>query len=243
MMSRKGMSSGNRENLDAIRKELAAAIALEPNYPDAYNLLGMTLSYAGEKQQAIDALQKAVALSPRNLWAKGNLANAYLQAQDLDHAIPLLQELRTSSEPGIASMAAQQLQQVEAYRSAVSRGGTQSGNMQTAVQSVELNEIRDEGDSAGSAQSAPEKRTISRSSDPVLFMKGVLVSVDCSAAPAATLTISSSGKKWKMLAPQSNKLILIGGDEFSCSWKGRKVSVNYRKSGDDQGNLVSLEFE
>jgi tetratricopeptide (TPR) repeat protein len=243
MMSRKGMSSGNRENLDAIRKELAAAIALEPNYPDAYNLLGMTLSYAGEKQQAIDALQKAVALSPRNLWAKGNLANAYLQAQDLDHAIPLLQELRTSSEPGIASMAAQQLQQVEAYRSAVSRGGTQSGNMQTAVQSVELNEIRDEGDSAGSAQSAPEKRTISRSSDPVLFMKGVLVSVDCSAAPAATLTISSSGKKWKMLAPQSNKLILIGADEFSCSWKGRKVSVNYRKSGDDQGNLVSLEFE
>ena len=243
MMSRKGMSSGNRENLDAIRKELAAAIALEPNYPDAYNLLGMTLSYAGEKQQAIDALQKAVALSPRNPWAKGNLANAYLQAQDLDHAIRLLQELRTSSEPGIASMAAQQLQQVEAYRSAVSRGGTQSGNMQTAVQSVELNEIRDEGDSAGSAQSAPEKRTISRSSDPVLFMKGVLVSVDCSAAPAATLTISSSGKKWKMLAPQSNKLILIGADEFSCSWKGRKVSVNYRKSGDDQGNLVSLEFE
>ena len=74
-------------------------------------------------------------------------------------------------------------------------------------------------------------------------MKGVLISVDCSAAPAATLTISSSGKKWKMLAPQSNKLILIGADEFSCSWKGRKVSVNYRKSGDDQGNLVSLEFE
>jgi hypothetical protein len=69
------------------------------------------------------------------------------------------------------------------------------------------------------------------------------VAVDCSAAPAATLTISSSGKKWKMLAPQSNKLILIGANEFSCSWKSRKVSVNYRKSGDDQGNLVSLEFE
>jgi tetratricopeptide (TPR) repeat protein len=239
MMSRKGMSSGNRENLDAIRKELKAAIALEPNYPDAYNLLGMTLSYAGEKQEAIDALQKAVALSPRNLWAKGNLANAYLQAQDLDHAIPLLQELRTSSEPGIASMAAQQLQQVEAYRSAVS-GGAQSGKMQTAVQTVELNEVPGEAEnSAGSA----EVRKLPASNEPVLFMKGVLVSVDCSAPPAATLTISSSGKKWKMLASQSNKLILIGADEFSCSWKGRKVSVNYRKSGDDQGNLVSMELE
>ena len=64
MMSRKGMSSGNRENLEVIRKELTAAIALEPNYADAYNLLGMTLSYAGEEQEAIDALQKAIALSP-----------------------------------------------------------------------------------------------------------------------------------------------------------------------------------
>ena len=222
MMSRKGMSSGNRENLDVIRKELTAAIALEPNYPDAYNLLGMTLSYAGEKQKAIDALQKAVALSPRNPWAKGNLANAYLQAQDLDHAIPLLQELRMSNEPGIASMAAQQLQQVEAYRSAVSSRGAQSGNMHTAVQTVEPNDVPgEEGNSTGSAQSAPEQRTVSTSSEPVLFMKGVLVLVDCSAAPAATLTISSGGKKWKMLAPQSKKLILIGEDEFSCS--GRTV--------------------
>jgi Flp pilus assembly protein TadD len=240
MMSRKGMSSGNRENLDVIRKELTTAIALEPNYPDAYNLLGMTLSYAGEKQPAIDALQKAVALSPRNPWSKGNLANAYLQAQDLDHAIPLLQELRMSNEPGIASMAAQQLQQVEAYRSAVSGRGAQSGNMQTAVQPVELNDVPGDGDSA---QSAPEIQTLPVSNDPVLFMKGVLVSVDCSSAPAAMLTILSGGKKWKMLAPQSKKLVLIGADEFSCSWTNRKVSVNYRKSGTDQGNLVSMEFE
>jgi Flp pilus assembly protein TadD len=244
MMSRKGMSSGNRENLDAIRKELTAAIALEPNYPDAYSLLGMTLSVAGEKQEAIDALKKAIALSPRNPWYMGNLASAYLQAQDFDHAIPLLQELQTSNEPGIASMAAQQLQQVEAYRSAVSGRGPQSGRMETAVQTIELNDVPGEpGNSTSSPQNAPEKRIVSGSNEPVLFMKGVLVSVDCSAAPSAMLTISFGGKKWKMLAPQSKKLILIGADEFSCSWTNRKVSVNYRKSGNDQGNLVSLEFE
>jgi len=244
MMSRKGMSSGNRENLDAIRKELTAAIALEPNYPDAYSLLGMTLSFAGEKQEAIDALQKAIALSPRNPWYMGNLASAYLQAQDFDHAIPLLQELQTSTEPGIASMAAQQLQQVEAYRSAVSGRSPQSGRMEPAVQTIELNDVPGEpGNSTGSTQNVPEKRMVSGSNEPVLFMKGVLVSVDCSVAPAATLTISSGGKKWKMLAPQSKKLILIGADEFSCSWTNRKVSVNYRKSEGDQGNLVSLEFE
>jgi Flp pilus assembly protein TadD len=236
-MSRKGMSSGNRDNLDSIRKELTTAISLEPNYPDAYNLLGMTLSFAGEKQEAIDALQKAIALSPRNPWYMGNLASAYLQAQDFDRAIPLLQELQTSKEPGIASMAEQQLQQVEAYRSAMSGRGPQSGRMEPAVQPIELNDV------PGDPQSAPEKRAISGSNEPVLFMKGVLVSVDCSAAPAALLTISSGGKKWKMLAPQSKKLILIGAEEFSCSWTNRKVSMNYRKSGNDQGSLISLEFE
>ena len=97
MMSRKGMSSANSENLDAIQKELKAAIALEPNYAEAYNLLGMTLSFAGEKEEAIDSLNKAIALSPRNPWYAGNLASAYLQAQDFEHAIPLLQELQKSS--------------------------------------------------------------------------------------------------------------------------------------------------
>jgi Flp pilus assembly protein TadD len=241
-MSRKGMSS-KRENLDDIRKELTAAIALEPNYADAYNLLGMTLSFAGEKQGAINALQKAIALSPRNPWYTGNLASAYLQAQDFDHAIPLLQELQMSSEPGIASMAAQQLQQVEAYRSAVNTHGAQSGSRETAVQTVEPNDVPEAGNSTGSSQGGLEIRMLPASNDPVLFMKGVLVSVDCSADPAATLTISSGGKKWKMLAPQSKKLILIGADEFSCSWTNRKVSANYRKTGTEQGNLVSLEFE
>lgn len=242
MMSRKGMSSANSENLDAIQKELKAAIALEPNYAEAYNLLGMTLSFAGEKEEAIDSLNKAIALSPRNPWYAGNLASAYLQAQDFEHAIPLLQELQKSSEPGIATMAAQQLHQVEAYQSAINRHGPQSGNIEPAVQSIELRKVPEESPDSADAPNQPEKR-VAGASERVLFMKGVLVSVDCSGTPAATLTISSAGKKWKMLAPQAKKLVLMGAEEFSCSWTNRKVSVNYRKSGDTQGTLVSLELE
>jgi hypothetical protein len=207
---------------------------LEPNYAEAYNLLGLTLSFAEKKQEAIDALNKAIVLSPRNPWFMGNLASAYLQAQDFDHAIPLLEELRTSTEPGIAAMAAQQLQQVEDYRSDVGGSASRPGKMESAVQTIQLSD---------EPESPAEKRVISVPNGPVLFMKGVLVSVDCSAAPAATLTISSGGKKWNMLAPQSKKLILIGAEEFSCSWKNRKVSVNYRNTESDQGSLVSLEFE
>lgn len=243
MMSRKGMSQENRDNLDVIQKELKTAIALEPGYADAYNLLGMTLSRAGEQQDAIQALKKAIALSPRNPWYSGNLASAYLQAQDFDHAIPLLKELQNSSEHGIASMAAQQLQQVEAYRSAINRGSSQSG-VGTAAQTIELRAVpEDAAAAAASATNAPEKRATSGSSEPVFFMKGILISVDCSNSPSATLNISSGGKKWMMLAPQSKKLVLMGAEEFSCSWTNRKVSVNYRKTGNDTGNLVSLELE
>ena len=244
MMSRKGMSTGNNENLEAIKKELKAAIALDANYADAYNLLGMTLSFAGDRQEAITALQKAIALSPRNPWYMGNLASAYLQAQDFDHAIPLLQELQKSPEPGIASMAAQQLQQMEAFRSAVRQSDAYAGRVEVSGGTVEFKEAT-EGDTKrpDSSQSASGKTVVLGPGEPVIFMKGILVSVDCSSAPAATLTISSGGKKWKMLAPQAKKLILIGADELSCSWTNRKVSVNYRKTGDNEGSLVSLEVE
>ena len=111
-----------------------------PNYADAYNLLGMTLSFAGEERSNQCALQKAIALSPRNPWYTGNLASAYLQAQDFDHAIPLLQELQKSSEPGIAAMAAQQLQQMEAFRSAVRQSDPYAGRVEVSSGTIEIKE-------------------------------------------------------------------------------------------------------
>ena len=74
-------------------------------------------------------------------------------------------------------------------------------------------------------------------------MQGVLNSVDCSQAPVAVLTVTSGGKKWKMLAPDAKKLIVMGADSLSCFWTNKKVAVNYHKSGDNEGQLVSLELE
>jgi len=160
-MSRKGMSSGNRENLDAIRKELTAAIALEPNYPDAYSLLGMTLSFA-EKSRSDRCPAKSHCFESRQSMDMGNLASGLPSGAGFDHAIPLLQELQTSTEPGIASMLRQQLQQVEAYKSAVSGRSPQSGRMEPAVQTIELNDFLVNQKFHGvSTQNAPEKRRVS----------------------------------------------------------------------------------
>jgi tetratricopeptide (TPR) repeat protein len=239
MLNRNGRAARNPEDLETIKKELNTAIALDENFADAYSLLGLTLSFAGEKDEAVKALVKAVVLSPRNSWYSANLANVYLQQQDFEHAIPLLQELEKSSEPQISAMAAQQLQQVEAYQSAVRQHGASAIRVETSAGTVEVEEKED-------SQPPEQKPITTPPSGPVpavIFMRGTLVSVDCSSSPAATLTISAGGKKWKMLAPQAKKLVVMGADELSCSWANRKVAVNYRKNGADSGTLVSLELE
>ncbi|HLK52451.1 MAG TPA: hypothetical protein VKU42_03295, partial [Candidatus Angelobacter sp.] len=171
------------------------------------------------------------------------LASAYLRAKDFDHAIPLLKELQKSSEPGIASMASAQLQQAESYQTAISGKNMRSSSAETSAQTIEVN-LDDDSDNAEkpTKTDAPAQTTVLKP-EPVLFMKGILNSVDCSVVPAAMLNISSAGKKWKLLAPETKKLVVIGADSLSCSWTNRKVAVNYRKTGDDQGSIVSLELE
>ena len=40
----------------------------------------------------------------------------------------------------------------------------------------------------------------------------------------------------------SDPIFVIGADEFSCTWRNRNVSVNYKASGLGEGDLVSVEL-
>ena len=40
----------------------------------------------------------------------------------------------------------------------------------------------------------------------------------------------------------SKHVIVIGADEFSCGWKNKSVSLNYRDRQDGEGEVVSLEI-
>jgi hypothetical protein len=77
---------------------------------------------------------------------------------------------------------------------------------------------------------------------PVLFLKGKIVSSDCSKPPEATVTILSGMTTYKMHAADYKSLPVIGEDQFSCEWTNRLVSVNYRAVGKSAGELVSLEL-
>jgi tetratricopeptide (TPR) repeat protein len=239
MLYRKGMSR-NEDELATMKKELNTAIALEPDYADAYNLLGMTLSFAGDENQAVTALTKAITLNPRNSYYTGNLANAYLRARDFDHAVPLLQQLQNSPEPQIAAMAAQQLQQIQNYRSAMSRQPA-SGDVRVETSS---GSVDSDDDSPKSSEPAPDAHSVDKSQE-ALSMKGTLVSVDCSTRPV--FNVASGGKNWK-LSLSRNQPLQIKGDFKSmggnpCTLKNRTVTVTYRKTGETQGEILSLQLE
>ena len=74
-------------------------------------------------------------------------------------------------------------------------------------------------------------------------MKGKLVSVDCSQTPVAVLTVVSTKKTLKLRTENYKSLLLIGADDFSCSWKDRPVAVNYKAGGKADGDMVSLEVQ
>ncbi len=106
----------------------------------------------------------------------------------------------------------------------------------TQAQSPEPDEVTVDRADEPPTPAQPDKRAIQ-------FLKGKLVSIDCSQAPSAILTVSAGAKVLKLRTPDYKSLTLIGADDFSCDWKGRMVAVNYRAGGKADGDLVSIEVQ
>ncbi|MGZ7093528.1 MAG: hypothetical protein ACXVJ2_10930, partial [Candidatus Angelobacter sp.] len=94
-------------------------------------------------------------------------------------------------------------------------------------------------------RAAAENSTPSDSLDdkrPMKFLKGRLAAVDCSQAPVAILTVIAENATLKLRAADYKSLVVIGADDFSCDWRDREVTVNYKPRGAKTGDLVSLEM-
>ena len=97
-------------------------------------------------------------------------------------------------------------------------------------------------DSADKPMEAPASAPIPPSV-PVSFMKGKLVSVDCSDPKAAELTMALGTKTWKLHVKDRSHALVIGADALSCTWTNQKIAVNYRKTGEASGDVVSIEVQ
>jgi len=78
---------------------------------------------------------------------------------------------------------------------------------------------------------------------PVKFLKGRILSVDCSHAPAATVSITEGRGALNLHVHDYKSTTVIGAGGFSCDWKNVPVSVNYRDGGKDTSDLVSIEIQ
>ncbi len=72
---------------DAAIASYRAAIALQPDYAEAYSNLGAALQELGQLTDAIAAFGQAIALNPQYASAHNNLANALLVQGNLEKAI------------------------------------------------------------------------------------------------------------------------------------------------------------
>ena len=224
-------------DLPNLKKESQAAIALDPEFADAYNLLAFAHARQGDFQEAIAAESKAFRLNPHNELYVLNLAQYYAGTRNWSEAERLLKVLQNSPNPSVAGNARENLQYVERARNFETSLREQQEYPPNATPAAQSFQPTEPVESVRSASSPPS------SEPPIQFLKGKLLRIDCSAAPVATLTILANGKTWIMTAKDKSKLIVIGADALSCDWQNRKVATNYRGKGDGQGELVSLELQ
>jgi Flp pilus assembly protein TadD len=232
---------GLRNDPDRIinmKKEAQAAIALDPTFADAYSLFAFACELSGEPEQALTAAEKAVELNPRNEMYLMNLSGLYLAQRKIDDAIRILHALQSSSNPVFAERACESLAQAERLKEAFESSARQEAPLTSSEPGNrpvdrQVKEVEEE---------PPASATVGKTTG-VKFLKGKLVSVDCSASPTAILTVVANGKTLKLKVADIGHVVVIGADAFSCQWTNQRIALNYRETSDDQSNVMSVEIQ
>ena len=235
--------AGDDARAAEIKKELLAAINLDPTLADAFSLLGYTQAVSGEPEKGLETLKKAIVLSPRNEHYLFNLANVYMTNRKSDEAIALFRTLAGSADREMSMRANQALAQAENYKAQSQAYTMQIENRDSGVplrtrESTVALRTNDAADSPISTQPAnvPAPK-------PVKFIKGKLMGVDCAGSPEALLAVSVGAKSLKLHVGDASHAIVMGADQFSCDWKNKNVAINYRERPDGDGDLVSIEIQ
>lgn len=241
---RSGEKGGRVRGLANTMESLQFVLNEYPEFAEAYNILGWARLEGGGANAALEAIRLAVQFSPRSEDYRLRFVSAYLAAKKWDDAAVLLDQLKFSQNPQIASAAKKDLRDLPYLRKfgippqedAPPREETQAANSKTQAKD---NNGDNEPDDESPAKPAPAPAEPDRR--PVKFLKATLVSVDCSKDPAATITVSTRGRNLKLGVADYKSMAVIGAGAFSCAWKSIPVNINYRAGGKWDGDVVSIE--
>ena len=241
LLNQGGATDEDRSTL--IKKELQTAIALDPNLADAYSLLGYTQAVSGEPEKGMETLKKAISLSPRDEHYQFNLASVYMANRKVDEAISILRSLAGSADPDVQNHANRALAEAENFKAQSQTYALRIEERNSERRAEDTTENNPALRAAANASATSNGRVEAPIPTPVRFLKGKLVSVDCSASPQAMLTIGVGAKSLKIHVRDSDQAIVIGADQLSCDWKNKNVAVNYRERPDGEGDMISLELQ
>jgi hypothetical protein len=218
--------------------DLRAVLEWYPQFADAYDLLAVGRNEGGTSDAAMQAERAAMTLSPRDEHYAFHLALIYISDKKWPAAQAELEHLKSASDPQIAALASERLDQINSQRKyGMTGAGAAANQAKLAPQKSPFDVLTEDA----AKRAASENTSDTRDMRPTKFLRGKLVAVDCSEAPAAILTISAEGIVLKLRAADYKSLLLIGADGFSCDWHNRQVSANYKVGGTADGDLVSLE--
>jgi Flp pilus assembly protein TadD len=226
------------QGLANMMQDLRAVLEWYPEFAEAYDLMALARMEGGGSVAAMQAARAAMQLSPRDERYVYHLAQIYIAGKKWEAAQALLERLRSSGNPQIAAQARERLGEIGSERKYGIPVASASTAPKLAPQKSPF-DVLEQDAAQRAAEAAPTGSPADKRAPK--FLKGRLRTVDCSQAPAATLTVSSDGTVLKLRAADYKSLLLIGADEFSCDWRDRPVTVNYKPGGLSDGDLVSLE--
>ncbi len=230
------------QGLPNMMLDLRAVLEWYPEMAGAYDLLAVARNEGGSTPAAMQAEHAAINLSPRDELYTYHLAQIYVASKKWEAAQILLDRLKASSNPQIVALARELLERSGAERKyGIPLGAGTLPQAKLAPQKSPFDVLEEDAAKRDAAEKAaqsagPEDRRATK------FLKGRLVAVDCSQAPAAILTVTAESATLKLRAADYKSLLLIGADDFSCAWRDRQVTVNYKPGGSTNGDLVSLEM-
>jgi tetratricopeptide (TPR) repeat protein len=231
-------SGAELQGLGNMMQDLRAVLDIYPDFAQAYYLLALARLEGGGVNSAIESIKAAIQLNPRDETYVLELAQIYLAGKHWDAATEILERLAGSQNLQVAHAARNSLDDLPTLK--------KYGRLPQAAPVIAPVAPKPEPQVEADDEQAPEQRPQAPPQPdkrPVQFAKGKMVKVDCGQPPAAVLTVVVNRKTLKLRTENYKSLLLIGGDDFSCDWVDRPVSVNFKAGGRADGDLVSLEVQ
>ena len=257
---REAQSTGQAaKGLANMMQNLHVVLEAKPEFAEAYYMLAWAQRQGGGIHAAMNSARAAIRLAPRNQNYLLEMARVYQASKQWDAATALLERLSASSDAQVAAAAHSDLQDLPylmKYGVAPTRkaAAPATANSSTpvaptaskpastpapAAQPVSKPATSPAAAEADLGLETPPEPQIDRR--PIHYLKGKLISVDCSQPPVAIVTFSAGAKTLKLRTADYKSLTLVGAETFSCQWYNRLGEVNYKSGGIADGDLVSLE--